>query len=135
MNSSLFAWRSATNTTGAMINHTLWRSLNDTIARNDRAGSRMLTPKTIGTIKANDAVLYLSQAMALFQSYSVVTLGQVDVFPTARVCANATTSTWGLTSSNKVTCAAPKMFGRMPTPWNTTTFGRFTLPDIRNNAL
>jgi solute carrier family 20 (sodium-dependent phosphate transporter) len=66
-----------------------------------------------GTVTPQDNLAYLYKALSLLQNNTIVTLGQVNVFPGARVCNNATyNATTGV--GNRLACRTPDYFRRMP---------------------
>lgn len=62
-----------------------------------------------------------SQAVALVQQETVITLGQQNVHRGAPACNNASYNP-AVPATTTVACPAPNLLGRVGAPYNTTTF-------------
>ncbi|KXZ51046.1 hypothetical protein GPECTOR_14g33 [Gonium pectorale] len=119
MNSTLYAFKNASDAGNLVrLNNTRWSSLNRSINSFVRTGNTWLTPRTVGTIKVNDAVDYLARAVALVQENTLVTLGQEQNFAGAAMCNGPNFDPASPNFTNA--CPALRVLRNMPAPVNAT---------------
>ncbi|GLI65531.1 hypothetical protein VaNZ11_009086 [Volvox africanus] len=116
-NSTLYSYKAVVNASKTtVLDNATWWKLNGTLDKYITQGKTYLNGAKTGTIKPEDAITYLAKSMDLLQNYSIMTLGQDNVTVGAKICNNASMTSF--TSA----CPAPKLLSKMPAPWNTTTF-------------
>ncbi|GLC32995.1 hypothetical protein PLESTB_000382400 [Pleodorina starrii] len=114
-NSTLYSFRaSAQGGKLPRLSNSSWSSLNKSVNSYLNTGKKYLDSKSTGTIKPEDAITYLSSSLSLLSNYSIMTLGQSDVFVGAPKCHDAANNVTG------VACPAPKPLSKMSPPWNAT---------------